>query len=529
MMSSQNRAFIIVLSIILFSCQQYRENIRMDIEFAKEQYNQLIPISQLPLYADMSPYNVISSCKTGVTKSNEQIKDSLVRLNSLLDFYNKKEIVFFGTCFTQIPFFDNDSDSFMCLFNAGEAEQSTNLSHIKKFLVHTRGEKGLRSFIVTMIAEAEYQSKYPEYDYLYKPNMSGFVLFSSLEGTLIDARYYKNGLVYRADVLVKDSSNETTGNNSHFMSLLEVDSQTKSSDYTLDPAICIAYVINPSFCIASNWALLGNGQYPYWSFFANSGHNGTDSDLEYDDEGVPEDEETPEDLLLPVYVTCNLPAYIQMFGTGEYTEGTWAYIGYAYKYDVVDFPFLRWVGGFSGIKTGIFAYKVSKPIESTAYFFDGEAFPCTDTLKGVTNPLVLMKVAPSNLFGNYRGGTYGMNRISKNTLQPKLHQGLDLIAEPGTPIHSMYSGVVSAVFMDAPNNNVENSYGNKIEITSDITTLGLSSTITVLYAHLQYGNPVAINPRTGMTFKVGDKVYPGELIGYSGMHLMCHTSICMLG
>ena len=34
--------------------------------------------------------------------------------------------------------------------------------------------------------------------------------------------------------------------------------------------------------------------------------------------------------------------------------------------------------------------------------------------------------------------------------------------------------------------------------------------------HLQSGNAVAINPRTGEHFQNGDLVYAGDLIGYSG-------------
>ena len=36
------------------------------------------------------------------------------------------------------------------------------------------------------------------------------------------------------------------------------------------------------------------------------------------------------------------------------------------------------------------------------------------------------------------------------------------------------------------------------------------------YSHLQFGRPVAVNPRTGKPFERGDPVFAGDLIGYTG-------------
>lgn len=40
--------------------------------------------------------------------------------------------------------------------------------------------------------------------------------------------------------------------------------------------------------------------------------------------------------------------------------------------------------------------------------------------------------------------------------------------------------------------------------------------ISVGYWHLSANNPVAINPRTGRPYAVGDMVYQGEIIAYAG-------------
>ena len=36
------------------------------------------------------------------------------------------------------------------------------------------------------------------------------------------------------------------------------------------------------------------------------------------------------------------------------------------------------------------------------------------------------------------------------------------------------------------------------------------------YSHLRFGAPVAVNPRTGKPFTKGDRVFAGDLIGYTG-------------
>ena len=61
-------------------------------------------------------------------------------------------------------------------------------------------------------------------------------------------------------------------------------------------------------------------------------------------------------------------------------------------------------------------------------------------------------------------------------------------------------------------NGDKNGAGNRLYIGSNID----GEDIMVGYWHLLVDNPIAINPRTGMPFKSGDKVYQGEIIAYSG-------------
>ncbi len=45
---------------------------------------------------------------------------------------------------------------------------------------------------------------------------------------------------------------------------------------------------------------------------------------------------------------------------------------------------------------------------------------------------------------------------------------------------------------------------------------GYSGKVYLQYSHLRYGTPVAVNPRTGKPFTKGDRVFAGDLIGYTG-------------
>lgn len=62
-------------------------------------------------------------------------------------------------------------------------------------------------------------------------------------------------------------------------------------------------------------------------------------------------------------------------------------------------------------------------------------------------------------------------------------------------------------------------FGNIIVVESQIAVddqMQDIKTLSLQYCHLQFDNAVAINPRTGMLFTEGDKVYRGDLIGYTG-------------
>ena len=103
----------------------------------------------------------------------------------------------------------------------------------------------------------------------------------------------------------------------------------------------------------------------------------------------------------------------------------------------------------------------------------------------------------NGLFGDYRG---------------RQHDGIDLKANVGMPCFSLYNGVVVAVNETYEDRYYAHSYGNRIVIKSHVN----GKDIDIWYTHLQSGNAININPRTLKKFKVGDYVFRGELIGYTG-------------
>lgn len=144
--------------------------------------------------------------------------------------------------------------------------------------------------------------------------------------------------------------------------------------------------------------------------------------------------------------------------------------------------------------------------------------PCQtdDGLSG--NPLVDMQIAPPNNW-NPKGGTWGITRYDGNGNRTVFHQGIDLAAAEGTPIYSTHDGEVIKIRNDFDNDTYrkyeEGDYtqevikgaksGNFIEIKSSIN----GKTFTHVYWHLQKNNDNDI--------KVGDIVYAGTFIGYSGI------------
>ena len=155
--------------------------------------------------------------------------------------------------------------------------------------------------------------------------------------------------------------------------------------------------------------------------------------------------------------------------------------------------------------------QVEKDICGVAYFSylgEEQTRPCVDTLNGLVNMCKEMSIAPTRR--GYKSGTYGVTRRDEYG-NPKMHKGIDVYAEKGTPIYCQYGGIVYEardIFQDGVSSN-DYPHGNRIIIQSGAKLY--------FYCHLQGGGKtIGYNYRAGRVFKKGDRVYPGEIIGYAG-------------
>jgi murein DD-endopeptidase MepM/ murein hydrolase activator NlpD len=394
----------------------------------------------------------------------------------------QRKAAFRGVPIVQIPF-STEYSGMTAYFGASPGGGPEEAVVMKRFLILGADE----AFVVSMVAGHGYARLHPAFDYLDKPDYTGAVVFSTVAGELIKVRVYDDGRILPAAFV---NHNEADAGEISYIVVYPGAGETRSGGSTADMAG--RYVISVS---------RDEAEAPWlWD---------------------PESEEstTPEKSCT-VKLSCDIPDEVAMTGGGTYTVGSTAIIGYSQKHSVKVLRLDHWTGGFAWMKSARFSHKVTEDVESTAYFATGR--PAADNSKGITNPLTGMRIAASNVsmalsdkdesvYANYYGGTFGETRTDSEG-KPKRHDGLDLYAEVGTPVFAAYSGMISKAVSGHGDRYVENSFGNELRIT--VSKDG--KTFTVQYAHLQGGAPFAVNPRTGQPFKEGDKVYQGDLIGYSG-------------
>lgn len=532
-----------VLFMALFSCRsnyelfESKQNPRLICP--KDFSGIMIPQERLPLFADIDSISFFDNRKE--TRSSSE----MFSLESVLDRDNIKVECYKDFVFEQIPLI-MDSLSFRASFGRGEMRPAERAVAIKKYLIQLLDKQfnGVEHYVVTLITDDAYATNHPDFDFLSRPNYTGAIIFSDLNGCIQETHLYKNGYIYKG-VPVQDVDSYSS-NVIHYLTLFE-NAQTKSDEWFLPwegyPSVCIAYVdvIDASICIGSS---SGGGHSSGPGTNPGSGPRpGSSPNLDsnsFDDE---EPEIRPKEMKYLVQVSTNCPQEIKLtldevnslWGSnfddpltiqiaegassvtkGEYTDGSYVSVSSLlvsnYVASIEDFS--HWTGSFSGKDTDSFVFKVEKDIESTAYY--GMLHPCTDSTRRITNPLINMAVASSSTWGNYYGGTFGWTRTKydagTNTCLPRKHQGLDIVADTGTLVFAMYSGIIIKAYSDCPDGYVRASYGNEIQVLSEKDGV----VFVTQYAHLNYGEPIAINPRTGIPFSVNDVVFQGDLIGYTG-------------
>ena len=427
-----------------------------------------IPAGQVPLYGNLSSYNLLPG--TAGTRTDGKS----VTLGSLLDSGKARTIRFGDIAFTRIPFLP-DGEPTLAEYGESLVPDIRSATAIRKFYIETL-QDGIRyRFIATMVAEAQYAANHPDFDYLDMPGFTGAVLLSTPEGTVFRVENYQAGLVRESDLLQKEEISGKAG--LHYLKLYRQAPDTRaggdSDGWELETAVCLAE--KPGTDPAEKSAVLVS--HPQYT----------------------------------VSITTNLPDYVDVKGSGTYSSGSWATIGCFPRHAFMSLDFGRWTGAFAGEKRPYFPWKVTHDIVATAWYEDEG--PCMDLERGVANPLRRMSVAATGS-GSYVNGTYKALRGYYEDGTPRYHWGIDLYAKIGTPVYSMYSGHVVRTESGHPDRYEEKSFGNVIVTENEVG--GYDRSVYLQYSHLQYGTPVAVNPRTGKPFERGDRVFAGDLIGYTG-------------
>lgn len=488
--------------ILLMSCsmaERETDSLPELDNLAYELKEYFISGEQLKLYANLTEYNRVKD-ERPVTKS---FTDDIYNLDALLDYTQQKSGVFRKKTFTQIPFKQNTENVLACIHKNGDIVKDS-CSLVKKYFIVATGKDSSRDmYIVTMIPKAN-DSTSESCDFLNKAGFSGVCLYSSLAGENVSIlRYFKGRICCAIPLTAEDESDEDT----EYLSLIDV-VRTRGDDdgIPIEGSICIGYTgfLDPSYCIG----IAGSCNKPGDDGKSSGGHGGPGSNKTQDSNDAGGDLLYPQQDECFLEVVSNLKDTVYFSCNGRcYTKGSYIFITPTIKipFDMSNYEFSSWAGDFSEQTTDAFLLTVEDNYCSIAYY--NTASPCVDKATGKANPLVNMSVAPAGGW-NYFGGTFGLTREKKT----KNHAGIDLEARPGTPVFSMFDGIVTKVVDFYMDKQVNHCYGNEIHIESVFR----GQTITIQYAHLQAGSPIAYNPFSNGTLKVGDKVLQGQLIGYTG-------------
>ena len=475
-----------------------------------------IPASQTPLYANIDEYNLVAT--NPQTRSLSEIS---VSLESLLARREAQHYPFENQIFLEIPFSHNKNDYLGGISDemGGKVE---SLTPVKKFYMEMRKNGTVIRYVVTMIPESQYYKFHPDFDYLHKPNFTGVAITSSLEGDIIDVKYYSGGRILDAELLTKEQINNDDYEKYCYVMLYTKSPKTRSTDddETDDgPIEKDGGSLNASVCVATRKTNNEDENSNHHnedtperdSIDPNEGGGGGNGNgSSSDGEDANDKERDKHEPKYRINLSSNKPDKYTVYGSGSYTEGTKINICCAFTHcasgdSQTEVPFRRWIGDLKDQKAPSFVYIVEKDIISTAVFEDNG--PCFDNDRGLTNPTKQMSVAATSS-GSFYGGTFGMTRDEGTTR----HTGIDIAAQPGTELYAMYSGTVHKIVSSFEDKHVKNSYGNEFVLKCSVN----GQYYYIMYSHLQAGTPIAINPRTNKPFKEGDEVFEGDLIAYSG-------------
>ena len=284
-----------------------------------------IPAAQVPLYGNLSSYNLLPG-------SGTRTDGRSVTLGSLLDTGKARTVHFGEITFTQIPFLP-DGEPSLAEYGADLAPDIGAATVIRKFYVETLQDGVRHRFVAAMVAEAQYAANHPDFDYLEMPGFTGAVLLSTPEGNVFRVENYRGGLAGESVLLPQ---REIAGKSGlHYLKLYRPADTRAGGDpdeWELESAVCLAE--KPETDRAEKSALLIS--HPQYT----------------------------------VSLTTNLPDYVDVKGCGTYSSGSWATLGGFPRHTFYSLDFGRWTGDFAGEKRPYFPWKVTHDIQATAWYED---------------------------------------------------------------------------------------------------------------------------------------------------------------
>ncbi len=452
------------------------------------------------------------------TKSGDRDAE-MVSLESLLDREASEQIAFKSLIVKQIPFLDNRNEKkVMFSMTRHDRYDEDSTTFVKTFLIETSDtlNGSVIKTVATMIPNVSYINMYgaSSVSFLEKSTYRGIILFSDLYGNLHDIYTYGDGPIGDAQFIPLEEDEAYSGK--RYLSIpTTVNTKSDSED-------SFSKELEASYCIAERSLKPPSKWYPdNWDDY--DGHDEFDDlrPIESGGGGGPPHPYEPVKYRISLHTTSGG----QVSGSGEYVKDA---LVICRANPDKGFDFSRWVGSLS-CKPFHVSFQIRSDIEATAYFINILApakLPCWDKERGLANPLVEMKIAPTSKWKtNYIGSTFGWTRTDRDGNR-KHHSGIDLYAEPGTPLYAICDGVISKTdkYVTCQPMRIgsklyppgyegdQDGAGNRFTLEGNIN----GETVKFSYWHLDAGKPVAINPRTGQPFRPGDRVYRGEVIAYSG-------------
>jgi len=500
----------------------------------------MIHSSSLPLFADIGQYNTLEETKT--IMSAGEAEDYLLSLGSLLDRGNAETATFNQYRIEAIPFKGEYCSGEVSLTSQDlENPVADSLTCSKIFYVSTLDTETDTTdlMVVTMVPDLSYLSEHgvSGIEYLEKPNYSGLILYSDLDGTFREACYFKNGQIFPAWP-VEDGADVQGNANIHYLTAYQrIETKARDGLGLLRKLLRIVMLggedgyyggeLDDAYCYGSYPETLtgtsekikgtGGGRGDGWCGGRCGGTSSGNNSKK-----IPQQEKS----IYKVNLTAQMDASGVLLGTvtgsGQYTADSFVYCSATAK---TNYCFDGWTGNMPGTGPWV-SFKITNNVKATAMFCltleKPTQHPCWDYETNIANPLVDMRIAPTDN-GLLDNGVFHSYTPYRNAGK---HQGIDLAAEVGTPIYAPCDGVISknsAFVTEQPQRSSREWPGGYTGDTDPAgnrfyldCTLSSGEKITYAFWHLQAGTPVAINPRTGKTFARGDAVYQGDIIGYVG-------------